>query len=97
LLTQQAQGTIGVSPPGYILYAPGNDQHAYNVAAGCLILAQLPLSAQSEAIESLRDIWEFYSANANHWMVPENDTPELVSGGRALPAASRGPLFFDEG
>lgn len=74
-------------------WVEGTDDIAVKKVIGCAIIAAMPENALAEALQSIREIWEFYSYR------PEPSLQDLspkISRGRLLPAQKRPDLVIEE-
>lgn len=66
---------------------------AFKRAIGCLFITQLPAKGLDEALESLRDLWEYHAPR------PVQVLPRMMSNtvqGRIGTVGERAPLVLDE-
>jgi hypothetical protein len=78
----------------FTLGGHGSGEDALNRALGCMVIMSLPSEATTEALQSLRDIWEFHK--------PIEATPtarlvgNVVHGRVTAPAERQLPVFADD-
>ena len=84
-----AQGTIADAVQDLQFTGTWEGPDAVRRWLGCVLMLSIPEEATVEALDSLRDIWEFYSWSPSKKIVPPESS---VVGGEVLPPSAR-PLL----